>query len=107
MNAAGPLSAFANTPYYGDGMLVAPRARMDDGKLDLCLIHPLHPLKLVSLFPSVYFGRHLAIEEVEYSQAERVQVESALPVEIYADGEYVCETPVEIGVERGALQVIV
>jgi diacylglycerol kinase (ATP) len=101
------LAAFANTPYFGDGMHVAPHAKMDDGKLDLCLIRPLPRLKLLTVFPSVYFGRHLAIEEVEYSQAERVRLESAVPVEIYADGEYVCETPVEIGVARGALRVIV
>ncbi len=101
------LAAFANAPYYGDGMLVAPRAQMDDGKLDLCLINPLNRMKLLSLFPSVYFGRHLAIEEVEYSQVDRVRVESPSPVQIYADGEYVCETPVEIGIERAALRVIV
>ena len=100
------LAAFANTPFYGDGMRVAPRARMDDGKLDLCLINPLNRLKLLSLFPSVYFGRHLAIREVEYSQAERIRVETEPPVEIYADGEYVCQTPVEIGVQRNALNVI-
>jgi diacylglycerol kinase (ATP) len=100
------LAAFANTPYYGDGMQVAPRAQMDDGKLDLCLINPLPRLKLLSLFPSVYFGRHLAIKEVEYSQTERVLVDSPQPVDIYADGEYVCQTPVEIGIERSALKVI-
>jgi diacylglycerol kinase (ATP) len=100
------LAAFANAPFYGDGMHVAPRAKMDDGKLDLCVINPLNRLKLLSLFPSVYFGRHLAIEEVEYSQTERVRVETAQPVDIYADGEYVCQTPVEIGVERNALKVI-
>src|SRR5882672_11524717 len=100
------LAAFANAPYYGDGMHVAPRAKMDDGKLDLCLINPLNRLKLLSVFPSVYFGRHLAIEEVEYLQTERVRVDSPSPVEIYADGEHVCATPVEIGVERSALKVI-
>ncbi len=100
------LAAFANTPYYGDGMRVAPHARLDDGKLDLCLINPLNRLKLLSLFPSVYFGRHLAIEGVEYSQTERVQVETERPLDIYADGEFVCETPVEIGVAAGALRVI-
>ncbi len=101
------LAAFANTPFYGDGMHVAPRAKMDDGKLDLCVINPLNRLKLLTLFPSVYFGRHLAIEEVEYSQTERVRVEAAKPVEIYADGEYVCETPAEIGVARRSLTVII
>jgi len=100
------LAVFANTPFYGDGMQVAPRAKMDDGKLDLCVINPLNRLKLLGLFPSVYFGRHLAIEEVEYSQAERIRVETEQPLEIYADGEYVCQTPVEIGVQRHALQVI-
>jgi diacylglycerol kinase (ATP) len=99
-------AVFANTPYFGDGMRVAPLAKMDDGKLDLCLINPLHRLKLLTVFPSVYFGRHLAIEEVEYSQTERVRVDSSAPVEIYADGEYVCETPVEIGIEPAALKVI-
>jgi len=100
------LAAFANTPFYGDGMRVAPYAKMDDGKLDLCLINPLSRLKLLSLFPSVYFGRHLAIREVEYSQAERIRVEAEPPVEIFADGEYVCQTPVEIAVQRNALNVI-
>lgn len=101
------LATFANAPFYGDGMRIAPRAQMDDGKLDVCLINPLNPWKLLSLFPSVYFGRHLEIEEVEYSQTERVQVASPSPVEIYADGEFVCETPVEVGVARGALRVII
>jgi diacylglycerol kinase (ATP) len=100
------LAAFANTPFYGDGMRVAPLAKMDDGKLDLCLINPLSRLKLLSLFPSVYFGRHLAIEEVEYSQTERVRVETEQPLGIYADGEYVCQTPVEIGVQRNVLKVL-
>ena len=100
------LAVFANTPFYGGGMRIAPRAKMDDGKLDVCLINPLNRLRLLGLFHSVYSGQHLAIEEVEYTQTECIRVESPSPVEIYADGEYVCETPVEIGVERGALRVI-
>ena len=100
------LAAFANTPFYGDGMRVAPRAKMDDGLLDLCLINPVNRLKLLGLFPSVYFGRHLAIAEVEYSQTRQVRVETAQPADIYADGEYVCQTPVEIGLAANALKVI-
>ena len=34
-------SAFANAPAYGGGMRIAPRARMDDGKLDVCVVHEL------------------------------------------------------------------
>jgi diacylglycerol kinase (ATP) len=100
------LAAFANTQYYGDGMRIAPQADPTDGKLDVCLISTLDPFRLFCLFPTVYFGRHLGIPEVSYSKTERVRVESTAPQEMYADGEYVCDTPVEIGVESGALKII-
>jgi diacylglycerol kinase (ATP) len=100
------LVAFANTQYYGDGMRIAPQADPTDGKLDVCRIRSLSAFRLSYLFPTVYFGRHLKIPEVAYARAERVQVESETALDIYADGEYVCQTPVEIGVERGALRVI-
>jgi diacylglycerol kinase (ATP) len=100
------LAAFANTQFYGDGMRIAPNADPTDGKLDICRINKLSPLKLLSLFPTVYFGRHLLVPEVEYSRAERVHVQTETPIEIYADGEFVCETPAEISVAAGALRVI-
>jgi diacylglycerol kinase (ATP) len=100
------LAAFANTQFYGDGMRIAPEADFADGKIDICRINKLNPLKLVSMFPTVYFGRHLLLPEVEYSRAERVHVQTETPREIYADGEFVCETPAEISVAAGALRVI-
>jgi diacylglycerol kinase (ATP) len=101
------LAAFANTSAYGGGMKIAPGAQMDDGLLDVCVIGSVDPFKLACLFPTVYFGQHLSIREVEYFRAARLRVETEAPLEIYADGEYICRTPVEIGVHRGALQIIV
>jgi diacylglycerol kinase (ATP) len=100
------LAVFANAQFYGDGMRIAPQADFADGKLDVCRISKLSLLKLLSLFPTVYFGRHLLVPEVEYSRTERVHVQTETPIEIYADGEYVCETPAEISVAAGALSVI-
>jgi diacylglycerol kinase (ATP) len=100
------LAAFANTQFYGDGMRIAPQADFADGKLDICQITTINPFKLLCMFPTVYFGRHLWMSEVEYSQAERICLETEVPLEIYADGEYVCQTPVEIGVAAGAMRVI-
>ena len=101
------LAAFANTPTYGGGMKIAPQAATDDGKLDVCLIKNMDKVKLFYLFPSVYFGRHLSIAKVDYFQTERLRIETELPLDVYADGEYVCQTPVEVGVVRNALQIIV
>jgi diacylglycerol kinase (ATP) len=116
-SAAGPramhnaepmvLAAFANAPAYGGGMKIAPRAQLDDGKLDLCIIRDINKLKLLFLFPTIYFGRHLGVSEVEYSQIERLRVETPEPCDVYADGEYVCRTPIEVRVAREALRVIV
>jgi len=101
------LAAFANTSTYGGGMKIAPRARMDDGQLDVCVIGGVDPFKLACMFPTVYFGRHLGIRGVEYFQAARVRVETDAPLDVYADGEYVCRTPVEVSVQRNGLRVVV
>jgi diacylglycerol kinase (ATP) len=100
------LAAFANTSTYGGGMKIAPQAKMDDGLLDVCIVGGVDPFKLFCMFPTVYAGRHLKIKEVEYFQTARVRVETEHPLDVYADGEYVCRTPVEVGVQRAALQVV-
>jgi diacylglycerol kinase (ATP) len=101
------LAVFANTAVYGGGMRVAPQARMDDGQLDICLVTDIDRFKLFCLFPTVYFGKHLNMPEVKYFQSRRVRVETEKPLDVYADGEFVCRTPVEVGVCRRALRVIV
>jgi len=100
------LAAFANAPVYGGGMKIAPQARLDDGLLDVCIVGGVDPFKLFCMFPTVYYGRHLSIREVDYFQAARVRVETEHPLDVYADGEYVCRTPVEVGIESAALRVV-
>jgi len=100
------LAVFANTPVYGGGMKVAPRARMDDGQLDVCLVTNIDRFKLFCLFPTVYFGRHLSVPEVKYFQSGCLRVETERPLDVYADGEFVCRTPIEVRVQSGALKVL-
>ena len=99
--------AFANTPAYGGGILIAPQARLDDGKLEICVVEAMAKSRLLRLFPSVYSGRHLNLPEVKYFQADRLRIATEKPSQVYADGEYICSTPVEVTVERAALKVIV
>lgn len=100
------LAAVANAPAYGGGMKIAPHANLDDGRLDLCVVRGMSPFKLFCLFPTVYFGRHLRFREVEYEQTECLRIETEFPLDVYADGEYVCKTPVEFRVVRNALNVL-
>ena len=100
------LAAAANTPTYGGGMKIAPQAQLSDGKLDLCVIDSMNVFRLFCLFPTVFFGRHLGIKQVRYEQTEHIRIETESPLDIYADGEYICQTPVEITVAHNALKVI-
>ena len=99
--------AFANTPTYGGGIRIAPQALLDDGRLEICVVARMARLRLLRLFPAVFSGRHLKLPEVNYFQADRLRIETDEPLDVYADGEYVCRTPIEVNVERAALQVIV
>lgn len=100
------LAAVANAPGFGGGMKIAPRASLSDGKLDLCVVRGMNVAKLFCLFPTVYFGRHLAFKEVEYSQTDFVRIDSVSPMDVYADGEFVCKTPVTFGVASAVLKII-
>ena len=96
----------ANGTRYGRGLQIAPRAEMADGQLDLCFVRDLPRLKVATLFPTAYFGQHLRIDEVEYYRFRTLRVESDTIIDVYGDGEPICQTPVEIGVIPGGLRVI-
>jgi diacylglycerol kinase family enzyme len=44
---------------------------------------------------------------VTYFQTSNLVLESEPQLEVYADGEYICRTPVEAGIAAAALRVIV
>ena len=99
--------AVGNAHRYGGGMKVTPRALPDDGLLDICVVSKLNKLKLLCWVPTIFFGGHLRLKQVEYFQAAQVRIETERELELYADGDFACKTPVEIGVIRRGLRVIV
>jgi diacylglycerol kinase (ATP) len=99
--------AVGNAHRYGGGMKVTPHARPDDGLLDICVVRKMNKLKLLCWVPMIFFGGHLGLEQVEYFQAQSVRIEAARELELYADGDYACRTPLEISLLPRALRVIV
>jgi diacylglycerol kinase (ATP) len=103
----GMFVAIGNAGRYGGGARVAPRAKLDDGLLDVCFVGELGRIGVVVRFPTIFFGAHTSLKVVEYFQSSGVRIESGRPLEVYADGEAICQTPVEISVLPRALKVIV
>jgi diacylglycerol kinase (ATP) len=101
------LVAFGNAPAYGNGMKMTARAELDDGLLDVCFVRSIPKLKILRLFHTIFSGSHIGLKEVEYFKSGHIRVESDRPMCVYADGEYICDTPIEVRVAPGALRVIV
>ena len=53
------ISALCNGSYYGNGFNPAPKAKIDDGLLNLILAEKMSPLRIASLFSSYRRGDHL------------------------------------------------
>jgi diacylglycerol kinase (ATP) len=106
---AGPVlfTAIGNAPEHGSGIRMLPQARLDDGQLDLCFVPAMPKRVVMRHFHRIYSGTHLLVPEVRYFRTRQVFLESDEPIPIYADGEYLCRTPVEISASPKALRVIV
>ncbi len=101
------LVAVGNAPSYGGGMRLTTKAELDDGKLDVCFVRGVGRWTILRFFRTVFAGTHLSLKQVEYLQTDRVRIDAEIPMPVYADGEYICETPVELAVEPRALRAIV
>jgi diacylglycerol kinase (ATP) len=98
------LCAVANGPAFGGGMLIAPHATIDDGYLDLFIVHAMSRVELLKVFPKVYTGRHVTHPAVEFVRAKQVKLSSGnMPV--YCDGEPRGHSPLTATVVPNALSV--
>ena len=98
------LAAFGNTRSYGGGMLICPNADHGDGLLDITMVHTASRTKLIRLFPTVFKGTHVDLDDVTTDRARTVTVESP-GINAYADGDFACALPVEISAVPAALKI--
>ncbi|MCP9276600.1 diacylglycerol kinase [Mycolicibacterium sp. CAU 1645] len=99
------LAAFGNTKTYGGGMRICPEADPRDGLLDATMVASASRTKLIRLFPTVFKGTHVDLDEVQTRRARSITVDSP-GINAYADGEYVCPLPVEVAAVPGALNIL-
>lgn len=97
----------ANAPRYGAGIHIAPAAKTDDGKLDLCLVRKCSKFELIRTLPLAYSGGHIRRPFVICSRGKDFRIESETPMVFYADGELVTETPVSITLSEERLRVVI
>jgi diacylglycerol kinase (ATP) len=107
LDESAEMAAFANAPAYGSGLRIAPAAKLDDSKLNVVFVRRASRGRLLRVAPRVLKGTHIALPEVDHAFADSLTLRSDPARDVYADGEFVCPTPVSVAVVPKALRVIV
>jgi len=68
------LVAVCNGQYYGGGLHITPQARLDDGKITICLVEAMSRPKTMVIFPYLMLGRHHRLRAVSFHTCEEVRI---------------------------------
>jgi diacylglycerol kinase (ATP) len=100
------LVAVANGPAYGGGLQICPQARMDDGLLDVLVVHPLPVTELLRVLPRVFHGGHLGHPAVQLLRGREVEL-AGPDLVTCADGERFRPLPLACEAVPAAVRVVV
>ena len=102
-----PLIVVSNIQLYGGLLAIGAKARVNDGKLDVCVFKGDGFFTFVQYALKVLSRQHLRDPKVEYYQCSEITIEAARVLPVHVDGEPFTETPVTIRTVPSALKVIV
>ena len=94
-----------NTIHTGNGMKIAPKAKVDDGLMDVIAVKKTNRLKLFSLFPKIFSGKHIEDPLVNYYQVDTISISPKINANLIVDGEILGKTPCTINVEQHKLEI--
>lgn len=77
----------ANSDQYGNGALIAPGARVDDGWLDLVAVRPVSLVSALPLIARLFLGRMDGSPDVVRLRGHRIEVQRTRGGVIHTDGE--------------------
>jgi YegS/Rv2252/BmrU family lipid kinase len=93
-----------NGRFYGGPFPVFPRAKNDDGLMDVLVFRNLRAVEAAQYLLGVPLGWHTRLEGVSYLQTEALEVKGAAGLEL--DGEFVGRGDVEFGLKPRAIRLI-
>jgi diacylglycerol kinase family enzyme len=100
------LVTIANSPQFGNGARIAPRARIDDGRLDLVVYEEMSRFATVCALPRLFAGGIERVRGLTTRQIVKGRIESDAPMTFHVDGEPVDGgKSLEIRVRPGVLRI--
>jgi len=98
----------ANARYFGGGMMIAPKAKLTDGRLDVVNIGDMKSAKIILNVYTLYRGTHLSLPEVKATRAKRIEARPLHPnheIMIEVDGELPGKLPAVFEIVPSALKL--
>lgn len=103
------IAAVCNGTTFGQGLIIAPDAVIDDGLLDVVVVEELALPKLLWAFPSIYAGKHISHPKVHHTRGTKITIISHTnePIRMDLDGEPAAGgTTIGYTVQPQALQML-
>ena len=86
-----------NSIHVGKGMKMAPKARLDDGLIDLIVIRSgVSRTRLLQVLPKLFDGSHINEPELEYYQTSQFSLIPETDEILNIDGEIIGSTPIKV-----------
>jgi diacylglycerol kinase (ATP) len=96
----------SNTPEFGKNFLVAPKASLQDGLLDISVYPDFSKAELLRYYADVVDGGNSGDGKVQRYQARKLKIKTSPKLQVMADGVELGKGTVTIKVRPGALRVI-
>jgi YegS/Rv2252/BmrU family lipid kinase len=106
-HARALMAIASNIQLYAAFFQIAPRAKMDDGLLDIFVFKGMSFSYTIRYVMQSLSGHHLSSPDVMHALAKHMTVETSPAIAVHLDGEPHGCTPVEIGVRAKALRLLV
>ena len=81
------LITFANASQYGNNALIAPKADICDGELDICILSPFRFYKALRIGIRLFSGNIGKSQHIAYYKASQIYLERESEAIIHIDGE--------------------
>jgi YegS/Rv2252/BmrU family lipid kinase len=95
------------TQFTGSAMKMAPKAKLDDGLIDIVIVRDATRKQMLNLFPKIFTGDHISADILEYRQVDSYSIIPDEHDPLNLDGETIGSTPIKLKVLRESLEVYV
>lgn len=101
------LIAVTNSRQYGNGALIAPNARLDDGQLDMVVIQERSPVATLWAARRLFNGTLARAQGITMKRVTQATIRAHEPLRFHVDGEPVTETSPTLSfrIHPGALRI--